>query len=206
MHHPKLWQKYVEHLSAESGGEIIKAEFRHKKCGWHIFSSRLENSNRKVLYSTLRKDPYIRIFLRDLCLRPSCYQCPSKGLNRAADLTIGDFWGVESTAPELDDDRGTSLVLVHTRRGQAALEQILPETTWKKVDCMAALRGNPAMLRSATCPENREAFMADMERLSFSALSEKYVPRSPRDKLIDLAENLGLMPWAVRLRRVLRKK
>lgn len=203
---PELWKKYVEYLSSKSGGEIIKAEFRHKKCGWHIFGSRLENSNRKVLYSTLRKDPYMRIFLRDLCLRPSCYQCSSKGLNRAADLTIGDFWGVGNVAPELDDDRGTSLVLVHTGKGQTALERVLPETAWKEVDCMEALCGNPAMLQSVTCPENREAFMADMERLPFSALAEKYVPRSWRDKLIDLAENLGLMPWAVRLRRALRQK
>lgn len=203
---PKLWKKYVEHQADKSGGEIVKAEFRHKKCGWHIFGSRLENSNRKVLYSTLREDPFIQVFLRDLCLRPSCYQCPSKGLDRSADLTIGDFWGIEAVAPELDDDKGTSLVLAHTEKGQKALEAILPRTDWKQVDCMAALRSNQAMLRSVERPEGRDAFMADMDRLPFADLAKKYVPRSGRDRLIDVVQKLGLMPlarkawWSIRKR------
>ena len=202
----KLWRKYVEAWAARSDGEIVKAEFRHKKCGWRLFGSRLENSNRKVLYSTLRKDPYIQMFLRNLCLRPSCYQCPSKGLDRTADLTIGDFWGIETVVPELDDDKGTSLVLVHTEKGRAALERILPNTDWKQVNCAAALRGNPAMVRSVEQPGRRDAFMADMDRLSFQKLAEKYVPRSMRTRAMDLLEKMGLLPAVLRAVQKYRKK
>lgn len=203
---PELWRMYIENLNAQSGSEATKVEFRNKDSGWKHYTLKVKRSDSVTMKAPTTGRQFMKLFLRDLCLRPSCYQCPSKGLNRTADLTIGDFWGVESVAPELDDDRGTSLVLVHTRKGQAALEQVLPETTWKEVDCMAALCGNPAMMRSAKCPENREAFVADMERLPFLALAEKYVPGSRRDKLIDLVKNLGLMPWAIHLNRALRQK
>lgn len=203
---PKLWRKYMEAQANKSGGEIVKAEFRHKKCGWHIFGSRLENSNRKVLYSTLRKDPFIQMFLRNLCLRPSCYQCPSKGLERTADLTIADFWGIENVAPELDDDKGTSLVLAHSENGQKALEAVLDKTDWRQVDCAAALRGNQAMLHSAERPEKRDAFMADMDKLPFADLAKKYVSRSGRDRIVDLVQKLGLMSLARKVWRSVHKK
>ena len=203
---PKLWVKYAEHIAAESGGRIVKVEFRDKRFGWKHFALRIETSGSEPVRTAQGDDPYMRMFLRDLCLRPACYQCPSKGLNRSADLTIGDFWGIESVAPELDDDKGTSLVLVHTDRGREALKRVLPRTQWKKVDCMAALRGNPAMLESVPEPSAREAFMNDMDRLPFRELAKKYVPMSKREQGIALLEKLGLLPQARRMYRALRQK
>lgn len=200
----KLWAKYVEYMEAKLGGELVSVEFRHKKCGWHFFGNRLENSNRRVLYSTLRTDSYMRIFLRDLCLRPSCYQCTAKGLDRRADLTAGDFWGIEQVAPELDDDKGTSLVLSHSNKGRKALQRILERCDWREVDCAAALKGNPAMLSPAKKPEMRAHFMDDLDHLSLAELQRRYVPVSAKDQGIALLQKTGLFSMARRVRKVLR--
>lgn len=58
----------------------------------------------------------MRGFLNNLYLRPSCYNCKSKNGVSHADLTIGDFWGVNTVIPKFDDDKGVSLVLVNSKK------------------------------------------------------------------------------------------
>lgn len=203
---PALWREYVEYLEKKTGAPIVKAEFRHKKLGWKLFGARLENSKRRVLYSTLRNDPYILMFLKNQCLRPSCYQCHSKGLTRNADLTVGDFWGIQNVAPELDDDKGTSLVLVHTEKGNRALRAILEETEYQEVDCMAALKDNPAMLRSVGRPAARDSFFVDMGAMNFKALQKKYIVISGKDRLKYVLERTKLLPLTYRLVYRIRKR
>ena len=59
----------------------------------------------------------MRIFLNDVILRPSCYNCKAKGGRSGSDLTIADFWGIDQLNPDLDDDCGTSLVLINSEKG-----------------------------------------------------------------------------------------
>ena len=56
-------------------------------------------------------------FLNNICLRPSCYQCPAKSGRSHSDITIADFWGVNNFNIDLDDNKGTSLVLINTNKG-----------------------------------------------------------------------------------------
>ena len=65
-----------------------------------------------------RKNTYMRLFLRDVILRPSCYECHCKDGKSGADITIADFWGIGNFSPEMDDDKGTSLVLIQSERGK----------------------------------------------------------------------------------------
>ena len=45
------------------------------------------------------------IFFSDLCLRPYCYACPYASLHKPADITMGDFWGIDVCLPEFDDGK-----------------------------------------------------------------------------------------------------
>lgn len=56
--------------------------------------------------ATVWEDPYMKAFVRNLALRPSCGTCAFKGYEQVADITLADYWGVEQLAPELDDDKG----------------------------------------------------------------------------------------------------
>ena len=62
------------------------------------------------------QDSFMRMFLRNYCLRPSCYECEAK-LVRCADLTLADFWGINFVAPEMNDNKGVSLVIIRSQRG-----------------------------------------------------------------------------------------
>ena len=41
-------------------------------------------------------------------------------------MSIGDFWGIEKTHPELADGMGTSLVITRTQKGRQLLEALRP--------------------------------------------------------------------------------
>ncbi len=156
---PELLKKYINWQEYKSGAQIVKIDFRHKKCGWTVFGNRLENSKRKVLYSTLREDPYLLMFLRNYCLRPSCYNCHAKSFKPRADFTLGDFWGVKEVLPEFYDDKGVSLVLIHKEKARNIFEKLKNEMEYKETDCLTALKYNICMLESVKKPQNVICFL-----------------------------------------------
>lgn len=109
-------------LNCMSSIEDIK--FRDKRLGWKKFSfavlkksaSKADKNSVSLSYP-FNEDPYMRGFLSDIYLRPSCYGCVSKNGVSHSDITIADFWGINRIMPDYDDDKGVSLVLINTNRG-----------------------------------------------------------------------------------------
>ena len=90
---------------------------------WNSFSLKVLYKNKKIYRKNLHEDLYLRGFLADLYLMPSCYQCRFKGEQRIADITIGDLWGAEALVDQdFDCRKGVSFVWTHTKKGCSALE------------------------------------------------------------------------------------
>lgn len=154
------------------GMEIQSIAFRDKRNGWKKYGFALtlskasaagEKNTVLLSYKPLNKDLFMRGFLRDLYLRPSCYACPAKALKSESDLTLGDRWGIASIMPEIDDDKGISAVTANTAKGAEALHAIRAELHAVSYDDLT-LR-NPAMIKSAVEPANREAFFKEDGRI-----------------------------------------
>ncbi len=84
---------------------------------------------------------YMKGFLNNIYLRPSCYACKCKNGVNHSDLTIADFWGINTINPSFDDDKGCSLVLVNSERGNVIFESLKLET-WDS-DLETARQFNP---------------------------------------------------------------
>ena len=182
---PAVWQRYVAHREGKAGAKCSAVSFRCKEPDWVDYSLRMTFENGAVYQATARQDPYLRAFLRDLSLRPSCYHCSFKGESRPADLTLGDFWGVWGLEPQLHDGKGTSLVLVHSEKGRRLLESVLPKTRWKTVDPQPALAHNPSVTRAPAQPPSRAAFRQEIGQEDFAAVVDRHCPRmSPLKRLI----------------------
>ena len=113
----------------------------------------------------------MRGFLADIYLRPSCYSCPVKCGKSGSDLTLGDFWGLQSVMPELDDDKGMTALLVNNTHGQKFVNKIgidLWQTTYESV-----FKGNPSLESSVVMSRKRELFFAD-SNISFEKKIRKY--------------------------------
>ena len=65
-------------------------------------------------------------------------------------MTVGDFWGIWDIAPEMDDNRGTSVILVQSEQGAALLEKVADSLVLKQVSLEEASRQNPAMVAQIT--------------------------------------------------------
>ena len=100
----------------------------------------------------------MRGFLRDLYLRPSCHACPAKSGKSGADITLGDYWGIESLMPEIDDDRGISAITTNTEKGEKALHLITAELHPAPYEDLCTK--NPALVHSCRIPANRSRFFA----------------------------------------------
>ena len=88
---PMVWEKYVEEHERKISSKANKVTFRNKKNGWKAYSVFIGFENRKQYLKEHSADMYIKAFLSDICLRPSCFDCQFKGIKRHADITLTDF-------------------------------------------------------------------------------------------------------------------
>lgn len=100
-----------------------RVSFRNKSTGWKDYLIAIDFGNNKNYKKPHSQDDFILLFLNNICLRPSCYDCKFKDMNRPSDITLGDAWGVQNHSPEMYDDRGTSVVLLHTDKGKEFFEK-----------------------------------------------------------------------------------
>jgi len=174
---PLFFNEYITY-SQRNGRRILNIKFREKLVGWKDFRVKQVFQNGTEIQNECKKmflDPYMAGFLRDYCLRESCYRCAFASVSREGDLTIADFWGVGQKYPEYDkDDKGTSLVLVNTLKGKTWLEEIREKMFIGQADLNTA-RINNGMLEKATRrPLERNAFYSDLKKVSFKKLINKY--------------------------------
>lgn len=151
----ELFDAYIHYQeSLHAGKKITHVNFRDKSTGWKSYSlsATFSDGGKYTEYSW--KDPYMRGFLSDLHLRPGCYECVYHKQPRLADITLGDFWGVEGVAPELDNTKGVSLILIHTAIGEQALNSIKDACYLQTVPFELAIKGNPSYFRSSHKPKD----------------------------------------------------
>ena len=174
---PKVYRKYIEYLESKNKSKLEEIAFRTKITGWKRYSTyaKYKNGKYEIMYS--KDNPYMRGFLRDIYLRPSCSNCMSSKLPRKSDITLGDFWGVAKKYTDLDDDKGTSLVLVNSPKGEAVIYKIFETLNLKTCKLEYAIADNPALINSAKENSNRISFFKELDNKSFDYLSKKYFPK-----------------------------
>ncbi len=175
---PMVWQKYVEYRKNQSESTPQSISFRNKDEGWKVFSLRIDFDDGSIYRKTLKNDLMMQAFLKNLCLRPSCYDCAFKSKARQSDITLADFWGIENVLPEMDDDKGTSLVCIHSAKGQALWKELQPYIISRQVNADEAITYNPAMIQSVARPKNREVFFKALQKGSFEKAVNKATKRS----------------------------
>lgn len=139
---PGVWRKYMAEIKtsrSEAAGKntvsllslktmpvITGVNFREKQSGgysWKKYGfvvcqkSPLEGDQNSVLLSAMHKENiYMKAFLQNYILRPSCYSCFAKAGRSGSDITIADFWGLHLCLPDFDDDKGVSAVFAHSQK------------------------------------------------------------------------------------------
>lgn len=168
-----VWQKYLASLEARYGSKVTDYRFRSKSpAGWHGYSIVAQFANGREYIRSGGQDAFMLAFLRDYCLRRSCYDCEFCAENSVADLTLGDFWGVP---PSLDDDKGVSIAVVRTACGQALLDQC-GHLQSSVVSLAVAQAGNPRLKSGHIgIPQQRDDFKRVLLEEGYDAVLERYL-------------------------------
>jgi len=198
---PKVFAAYKENMERRHGAKVQRISFRRKECGWKRSSVALLFDNATEYRRSLADDPFMLGFLRNTYLRPSCHNCRFSRIPRIADITLGDFWGVGDHHPGWDDDRGTSLILVQTKKGQDAFDAVRDALVAHDAELDVAIRSNSCISGSVPPRQNRAAFFIDLDRLPFEKVIKRYMsPPSLWRRLSSLPRRVVRRLFAAKVR------
>lgn len=176
---PDYWQQYLKELCQKSGhsvSEISSITFRDKRTGWKNYSFTIIYKDGTEFSQLHGENPYMRAFLHNYTLRNACFRCPFKyPEGSCADITLGDLWGISHLAPEIENDLGTTLVIVRTEKGDSMLPYIEPLKTLT-LDEVSIY--NPAVTTSVQKPSKYDKFYDEVQRHQFIPMSKKFTKRS----------------------------
>jgi len=169
---PLLWRNYVGFIEKRVKAKVSRYSFRYKRVGWRGYNVYVLLDNGQIKVNTSELLTYAKLFSSDLALRPSCHNCKFCNFNRPSDITIADFWGIEKSMPDFDDNKGVSLVLVSSAKGEALLNGIQESIVARQSSIQDCLQHN---LLAPTVPSpNREQFWREYETKGFEYVLKKY--------------------------------
>lgn len=177
---PMVWRRYLKEevarqcdrknsvLSHPIHEEDVLVEgisFRDKTMGWKKFSfaltlSTTNGSGDKIQFcscSPMTKNEYLRGFMSNVYLRPSCYSCAFKCLKSKSDITLGDFWSIRLYNKQLDDNQGLSLMLLNNNRGLCSANAIRSEVAFYSIPDYD-INSNLALMNSVVASNKRSCF------------------------------------------------
>ena len=138
-----------------------------------LFSSKYVFANEKILKEDLNENIYMQAFLKNISLRSSCYDCKANNFKSGSDITLGDFWGIENIHPRFDDNKGSSLVILNTKKGMKVFENIRNRTDYIKTDIEQACKYNMCLTKSVRPHVNREEFFNNLDSKEIITLIEE---------------------------------
>ena len=178
----KLYGNYLDWLGKQHGGDVKNYVFRSKaKHGWSL-TYRADIVDAKDQQKTEEHiaslSPYYYSFLKGDIYRESCYQCPYADPWRSADLTIGDFWGIEREYPAFVNHDGVSAVLVNTEHGAALWERAEKWMVSHEVDVESIVRNQGNLNHPTHRSAVRDTVYHDLNEYGFEYVAKTYM-KSP---------------------------
>jgi len=164
---PGVWNTYISYISRKANKEISEVIFRYK-----IEKGAIRNG----CYSSREINPYYQLYFKDLIIRPSCYSCKCKGLDKKSDITLGDFWGINEYAPEMRDGKGNSIVIINSQKGNILFDRIKLFLLVKQIDYRDYFaKHNKEIYESVKIPALREKFFSDYNSKPFNYIIKNYI-------------------------------
>jgi coenzyme F420-reducing hydrogenase beta subunit len=169
---PLIFEDYIQYCERKNKSRIKEYYCRHKGNGWHSHTEMAVYANGKKDSTSLLSQIYKALFYSHMVLRPACHNCKFCNFSRPSDITIGDFWGIEKSMPDFDDNTGVSLVLTNSTKGQELFERISKNLYYRESNTTDCLQHN---LHTPSQPSpRRDKFWQDYKNKGFEYVLKKY--------------------------------
>lgn len=174
---PKVWRKYLDSFEERYGHKVIYCKAKSKEYGWRNLTQKVILDDGKEYYETGNQSNFTKGYLRThVYARPSCYECKFKGYPRMSDITLADFWKIETIDKTLDKDLGTSLVMINSEKGKKFFEKVKSRINYHEVPFSSIEAGNMALKKSMpSALVDRKQFFEDLDKMTFLEIAQKYI-------------------------------
>ena len=176
---PYVWRSYLS-FTEEKFGKIESVNMRYKN-GEYGYCMRICGDDYEYIKAG-GKDPYVKLFQKNLNLRSSCFACKYKSINRVSDITIGDFQNLIKKLPDFYDSRGTSTVIINTYKGRELFEQIKDKVDYIKTDEEKVLQ--PNLKSDILSDKQQKIFFNNYKKMSFIRLLKRYTELGIKNRII----------------------
>ncbi|MBQ8248242.1 MAG: Coenzyme F420 hydrogenase/dehydrogenase, beta subunit C-terminal domain [Lachnospiraceae bacterium] len=177
---PLMFSEHITNIEKKRKTKVVNYKCRSKIKGWHTHTEEAFFKNGKSEAGTPLLQEHKVLFYKGYILRPSCYECRFTNLKRSSDITMGDFWGIEKSMPDWDDQIGTSMILLNTPKGKQLFEAVHSD-----IECRASetYGRQPQLERSAEKPSDREAFWTAYLNKGYRYIAAKYGRNNLKENL-----------------------
>lgn len=166
---PYYWRDYLAYIERRQKEVVVAVNFRDKsRYGWaaHKESFTFQNGGTQSFSDT---------YYQDIMFRRSCGVCHFANIHRPSDITIADFWGWQRVDETFNvDDKGVSLVLVNTHKGQKLFDLVKSCMHYIPSDTQACLQLN--LQRPTAVHPLRENYERDYVKHGFVYVMRHYSP------------------------------
>lgn len=142
-----VFHQYIQSIEEQHHQKVKSIQFRNKDQGWNNYRICVTLNDDTVISEKAMDNDFMKGYIWNLYLRPSCKECPFKCMNSGSDILLGDFWGVNELGNPWDDDRGSSVVFTNTIKGKEMQNKIKDRTIIQSVNMEMATRFNPCIIK-----------------------------------------------------------
>lgn len=140
----------------------------------------IKDGDTRVVNGLHYQNPFYFGFQKYITLRPSCYNCKWARPERSADITLGDFWGIEKYCPDLNAKEGVSMAIINSEKGQELIDKIVNGNRLftKNLPIAVAIENNGCLSSPTPRKPSRDAFFAALAKEPFNEVAKRFlVPR-----------------------------
>lgn len=193
MNSPKAYRLWLKQIENKENKKIKRVWFKYKVNGWKKSPrcTRVDFDDNTYKVYNGDENTYMAGYLGpNLYIRPSCGECKFNGVQRQADITLADFWGVKK---ELDDDKGTSLILINSDKGTQYFNKIKNNIVYEERNIEEIYEGNTCFNNSVKINKNSFKFLKELNENNFDKQLKKYgkesLVRKIKNKIKKLLKN-----------------
>ena len=159
----KIFHKQIEEIEKEENKKVINVNFRSKANGWSKASIEYDFEDSRLVNKFL-DDSFMSLYLKNVILRDSCYQCKYKDNNNLADIILGDYWGIEVTNKEFFDENGITLLIINSSKGEKFIDKkVLDKIEYTDGSYEDTVKYNPLLFESCKEPVERTYILSKID-------------------------------------------
>ena len=178
------WRAEIERVYKK---KIAYVHFRDKSFGYAAPNVKIVFKDGSSAEQTFLIKSYMKTFMSGLNVRPSCYECAFKGIDRCSDLTFGDCWHIGVFQKAMDDNLGTTSVYVHSPKGSMLLDMIKNQVNISQIDTQQEIKLDGRKINESVQKNpNSIIFFNDARTLPYDVLVKKWVPDSKKEMLVTI--------------------